>query len=113
MVKVDFSKRPFILTLDKCTVKAYAVIISSGASAIWLGAEGEAEFQGKGISTCATCDGFLFRGRSVVVVGGGDSAMEEANFLSRFAKDVTIVHRSETFKASKVNIHKCNSRICK
>jgi thioredoxin reductase (NADPH) len=103
VIKVDFNKTPFELTLSNCTVTADSVIISTGASAVWLGAERELEFQGKGISSCATCDGYLFREKSVIVVGGGDSAMEEANFLSRFAKDVTIVHRSDSFKASKVS----------
>lgn len=102
VLKVDFSKRPFKLTLKNCTVLSEAVILSTGASAIWLGAENEAEFQGKGISTCATCDGYLFRDQSVVVIGGGDSAMEEASFLTRFAKQVTVIHRSDTFRASKV-----------
>jgi thioredoxin reductase (NADPH) len=100
--RVDLSKRPFELTVKNCTITANALIISTGANALWLGAEREVEFQGRGISTCATCDGYLFRDKSVVVVGGGDSAMEEANFLTRFARDVTIVHRREHFRASKV-----------
>jgi len=106
---VDFSKSPFILTLHNCTVLADAVIISTGANSIWLNAAREADFQGKGISTCATCDGYLFRDKRVVVVGGGDSAMEEANFLSRFAKTVTIIHRSSTFRASKIMLERARS----
>jgi thioredoxin reductase (NADPH) len=102
VIKVDFKKRPFLLTLHNCTVTADSVIISTGANAQWLGADKEEEFKGRGISTCATCDGYLFRDERVVVVGGGDSAMEEANFLSRFAREVTIIHRSDSFKASKV-----------
>ena len=102
VTKVDFSKRPFELTVHNCTVTADCVILSTGANAVWLGAEGEEDFQGKGISTCATCDGYLFRDETVVVIGGGDSAMEEANFLSRFAKEVIIIHRSDNYRASKV-----------
>lgn len=100
--RVNLSKRPFEVIVKNCTITANALIISTGANALWLGADREVEFQGRGISTCATCDGYLFRDKSVVVVGGGDSAMEEANFLTRFARDVTIVHRREHFRASKV-----------
>lgn len=101
-IKVNFTEQPFKIFVKNCTVLADTVIISTGANAIWLNAENELEFQGKGISTCATCDGYLFRNKSVIVLGGGDSAMEEANFLTRFAREVTIVHRSESFRASKV-----------
>ncbi len=109
VTRVDFSKRPFILSMQNCTVLADAVIISTGANSIWLNAKREGEFQGKGISTCATCDGFLFRDKCVVVIGGGDSAMEEANFLSRFAKKVTIVHRRDTFRASKIMLERARA----
>jgi thioredoxin reductase (NADPH) len=102
VLSVDFSKRPFLLKVHNGSLTADSVIISTGANAIWLGATREEEFQGKGISTCATCDGYLFRDQTVVVVGGGDSAMEEANFLSRFAREVIVVHRSQVFKASKI-----------
>lgn len=99
---IDLSSRPFRLDLHNCTVLAKAVILSTGAEALWLGAEREEEFRGKGISTCATCDGYMFRDKPVVVVGGGDSAMEEANFLTRFASSVTVIHRRDTFRASKL-----------
>jgi thioredoxin reductase (NADPH) len=102
VLSVDFSKRPFLLKVHNGSLTADSVIISTGANAVWLGATREKEFQGKGISTCATCDGYLFRDQTVVVVGGGDSAMEEANFLSRFAREVIVVHRSQVFKASKI-----------
>ena len=100
--KVDFSERPFKVWVEGEQFSANAIILSTGADAIWLGAEGEAEQKGRGISTCATCDGFFFRDQEVVVIGGGDSAMEEANFLTRFCSKVTILHRREYFRASKV-----------
>ena len=103
---VDFSSRPFKLEMHNCTVLAKSVILSTGAEAQWLRAEGEDEYKGKGISTCATCDGYMFRNKPVVVVGGGDSAMEEANFLTRFASHVTVVHRRDTFKASKLMLRR-------
>lgn len=109
VIRVDFSKRPYILTLHNCTVLADSVIISTGANSVWLNAERENDFQGKGISTCATCDGYLFRDKCVVVIGGGDSAMEEANFLSRFAKTVTIIHRRDTFRASKIMLERARN----
>lgn len=99
---VDLSSFPYKIETHNSTVEAKAIIISTGAEALWLGAEREEEFKGKGISTCATCDGYLFRDKPVVVIGGGDSAMEEANFLTRFASSVTLIHRRDNFKASKV-----------
>ena len=110
---VDFSCYPFKIQTHNCTVSARVVILSTGAEAIWLGADREEEFKGKGISTCATCDGYLFREKDVCVVGGGDSAMEEANFLTRFARSVTILHRRSTFRASKVMLQRAidNSKI--
>jgi thioredoxin reductase (NADPH) len=101
--KVDMSKRPFTLSLEGGeTLQAESLIISTGASAKYIGIPGERDNVGHGVSTCATCDGFFFRGKKIIVVGGGDSAMEEANFLTRFASEVTLVHRREEMRASKI-----------
>ncbi|RAP74828.1 thioredoxin-disulfide reductase [Paenibacillus montanisoli] len=100
---VDTSKRPFTLQVEgQGELQAEALIISTGASAKYLGIPGERENVGKGVSTCATCDGFFFRGKKIIVVGGGDSAMEEANFLTRFASEVVLVHRRAEMRASKI-----------
>lgn len=100
---VDFSQRPFKLQLEGGTeLLAETVIVSTGASARYLGIEGEKENIGRGVSTCATCDGFFFRGKKIIIVGGGDSAMEEANFLTRFASEVRLVHRRDELRASKI-----------
>lgn len=102
VTKVDFSAKPYKVFVGEEEYLSETVIISTGASARMLGLKEEEELMGYGISTCATCDGYFFKEKNIVVVGGGDSAMEEASFLTKFAKKVTIIHRSETFKASKI-----------
>jgi thioredoxin reductase (NADPH) len=101
--KVDVSKRPFKITVTGMEeIEAESIIVSTGASAKLLGIPGEKENMGRGVGTCATCDGFFYRGKNVIVVGGGDSAMEEANFLTKFATEVHIVHRRDELRASKI-----------
>src|SRR5947199_1109898 len=100
--KADLSKRPFELSLAKETILSRTLIIASGASARWLGLPNEQALIGPGVSSCATWDGFFFSGKEIAVVGGADSAMEEALFLTRFATKVTLIHRREEFRASKI-----------
>jgi thioredoxin reductase (NADPH) len=100
---VDFKPRPFTITVDAGqTIHTKTVIIATGASAIQIGLKNESRLTGHGVSTCATCDGFFFKGKELIVVGGGDSAMEEANFLTKFASKVSIVHRRDKLRASKI-----------
>lgn len=113
VTEVDLSQRPFRITVDGKKYESKTLIVAAGASARLLGLQGERELIGHGVSTCATCDGYFFRGKPIAVIGGGDTAMEEASFLSRYANKVYLIHRRSEFRASKIMIDraKANSKI--
>src|SRR5437867_1989674 len=102
VVDTDFSTRPFRLNIEGEWIESRTVIIASGASARWLGLESEQKLIGRGVSSCATCDGFFYRDKKIMVIGGGDSAMEEAIFLTRFGREVALIHRRGEFRASRI-----------
>src|ERR1043165_9306762 len=109
LLEADLSKRPFRLNIEGDWMETRTLIVASGASARWLGLPNEQKLIGRGVSSCATCDGFFYRGKKIMVIGGGDSAMEEANFLTRFGEEVALVHRRDTFRCSKIMLDRARN----
>src|SRR5947208_1736141 len=109
VIEADLSKRPFRLSIEGDWIETRTLIIASGASARWLNLPSEQKLIGHGVSSCATCDGFFYRDKRIMVIGGGDSAMEEANFLTRFGSEVALVHRSDIFRASKIMLDRARA----
>ena len=109
VIEADLSKRPFRLNVDGSWYESRTLIIASGASARWLNLPNEQKLIGHGVSSCATCDGFFYRGKKIMVIGGGDTAMEEANFLTRFGEEVALVHRRDEFRASKIMLDRAQN----
>jgi thioredoxin reductase (NADPH) len=109
VVEADLSNRPFRINVDGEWIESRTLIIASGASARWLGLDSELKLIGHGVSSCATCDGFFYKGKKIMVIGGGDSAMEEANFLTRFGEEVALVHRRDHFRASKIMLDRARA----
>ena len=106
LTEAQLGKRPFRLNIDGDWIETRTLIVASGASARWLNLDSEQKLIGKGVSSCATCDGFFYKNKKIMVIGGGDSAMEEANFLTRFGEEVALVHRRDDFRASKIMIER-------
>src|SRR6266851_1729452 len=109
VVEADLSKRPFRLNVEGEWIETRTLIIASGAFALWLALPNEQRLIGHGVSSCATCDGFFYRGKKIMVIGGGDSAMEEANFLTRFGEEVALVHRRDVFRSSKIMLERARN----
>ncbi|MEO8127061.1 MAG: thioredoxin-disulfide reductase [Bryobacteraceae bacterium] len=109
VIEADLSKRPFRLNIEGDWMETRTLIVASGASARWLNLPSEQKLIGHGVSSCATCDGFFYREKKIIVIGGGDSAMEEANFLTRFGSEVSLIHRSEVFRASKIMLDRARA----
>jgi thioredoxin reductase (NADPH) len=109
VIEADLSKRPFRLKVDDEWIETRTLIVAAGASARWLNLPNEQKLIGHGVSSCATCDGFFYRDKKIMVIGGGDTAMEEANFLTRFGREIAIVHRRESFRASKIMLERARA----